>query len=355
MRTGRQGRLFSLCAAQTQAPRARLEANKVYLIRTGTTDPAYNLAAEEYLLRHRREDIFYLWRNAPSIIIGKNQNAYSEIDVDYVREHGIKVVRRLTGGGAVFHDLGNINFTFIATQKEAGADVSFERFTRPVIEFLRSLGLDAAFSGRNDIQVSGYKISGNAQTRCGDRFMHHGTLLFGANMTDLSRALTVHPLKIQGKSIRSVRARVANISEFLAEPMEVTAFMDKLLAFVEAQYPDGEAYAFTEADRTAIARLCEEKYAQWSWNFGENPAYSFQKTAKFDGGLIEVRMDIEGERIARIRIAGDFFGVAEMSELEAALTGVRHEQESIRAALAGVDLAAYLGGITAEQLLQTMF
>ena len=327
----------------------------MYLIRTGTTDPAYNLAAEEYLLRHRREDIFYLWRNAPSIIIGKNQNAYSEIDVDYVREHGIKVVRRLTGGGAVFHDLGNINFTFIATQKEAGADVSFERFTRPVIEFLRSLGLDAAFSGRNDIQVSGYKISGNAQTRCGDRFMHHGTLLFGANMTDLSRALTVHPLKIQGKSIRSVRARVANISEVLAEPMEVTAFMDKLLAFVEAQYPDGEAYAFTEADRTAIARLCEEKYAQWSWNFGENPAYSFQKTAKFDGGLIEVRMDIEGERIARIRIAGDFFGVAEMSELEAALTGVRHEQESIRAALAGVDLAAYLGGITAEQLLQTMF
>ena len=152
-----------------------------------------------------------------------------------------------------------------------------------------------------------------------------------------------------------MRARVANISEFLAEPMEVTAFMDKLLAFVEAQYPDGEAYAFTEADRTAIARLCEEKYAQWSWNFGENPAYSFQKTAKFDGGLIEVRMDIEGERIARIRIAGDFFGVAEMSELEAALTGVRHEQESIRAALAGVDLAAYLGGITAEQLLQTMF
>ena len=187
--------------------------------------------------------------------------------------------------------------------------MSFERFTRPVIEFLRSLGLDAAFSGRNDIQVSGYKISGNAQTRCGDRFMHHGTLLFGANMTDLSRALTVHPLKIQGKSIRSVRARVANISEFLAEPMEVTAFMDKLLAFVEAQYPDGEAYAFTEADRAAIARLCEEKYAQWSWNFGENPAYSFQKTAKFDGGLIEVRMDIEGERIARIRIAGDFSGL----------------------------------------------
>ena len=128
----------------------------MYLIRTDTTDPAYNLAAEEFLLKQKRGDIFYLWRNKPSIIIGKNQNAYSEIDVDYVRDHGIQVVRRLTGGGAVFHDLGNINFTFIASLKEAGADVSFERVTRPVVDFLRSLGLDAAFSGRSDKQVSGY-------------------------------------------------------------------------------------------------------------------------------------------------------------------------------------------------------
>ena len=344
-----------LCVRRGQVCRAYLEAYEMYLIRTDTTDPAYNLAAEEFLLKQKRGDIFYLWRNKPSIIIGKNQNAYSEIDVDYVRDHGIQVVRRLTGGGAVFHDLGNINFTFIATQKEAGADVSFERFTRPVVDFLRSLGLDAAFSGRNDIQVSGYKISGNAQTRFGDRFMHHGTLLFGANMTDLSRALTVHPLKIQGKSIQSVRARVANISEFLKEPMEITEFMDKLLAFVKAKYPDSEAYTLSKEDHAQIGRLCAEKYAQWGWNFGENPAYSFQKTAKFDGGLIEVRMDIDGERITGIRIAGDFFGVAEISELEAALTGVSHEPEAIRAALAGMDLVPYLGGITTEQLIQTMF
>ena len=322
-----------LCVRRGQVCRAHLEAYEMYLIRTDTTDPAYNLAAEEFLLKQKRGDIFYLWRNKPSIIIGKNQNAYSEIDVDYVRDHGIQVVRRLTGGGAV----------------------SFERFTRPVVDFLRSLGLDAAFSGRNDIQVSGYKISGNAQTRFGDRFMHHGTLLFGANMTDLSRALTVHPLKIQGKSIQSVRARVANISEFLKEPMEITEFMDKLLAFVEAKYPDSEAYTLSKEDHAQIGRLCAEKYAQWGWNFGENPAYSFQKTAKFDGGLIEVRMDIDGERITGIRIAGDFFGVAEISELEAALTGVSHEPEAIRAALAGMDLVPYLGGITTEQLIQTMF
>lgn len=327
----------------------------MYLIRTETTDPAYNLAAEEYLLTQKAEEIFYLWRNAPSIIIGRNQNAYSEIDVDYVRENHIKVIRRLTGGGAVFHDLGNINFTFITAKPDDVKNASFDRFTQPVVAFLQSLGLSAAFAGRNDIQVEGHKISGNAQTCVGDRFLHHGTLLYQANMNDLSRALTVHPLKIQGKGIQSVRARVANISDFLRAPMDIVEFMDRLLAFVKQTYPDSRMYELTEDDKAQIERLHREKYAQWSWNFGENPDYAFQKAAKYDGGLIEVRMNIEHEQIRQIKIAGDFFSFAELRELEDRLCGAAHEPEAIRRALCGVDVPAYLGGITAEQLIATMF
>ncbi|MBO7177076.1 MAG: lipoate--protein ligase [Clostridia bacterium] len=319
-----------------------------------STDPTYNLAMEEHLLREHDGDIFFLWRNAASIIIGRNQNAYSEINVDYVQQHDIRVVRRITGGGAVFHDLGNVNFSFIAKATQDD-ELSFARFTAPVVDYLRSLGINAALTGRNDIEIDGKKISGNAQTRVEDRFLHHGTLLFEVGMTDLTGALQVHPLKIKSKGIASVRARVSNISEHLPEPMTVEAFMQGLVDYVRRTNESFTVCEFTQEDDEAAKKLQAEKYSQWSWNFGENPRYSLTKAAKFPAGLIEVQMNIDQEVIQDVRITGDFFAFGDVCELEQALCGVIHRPESIRLAIRDIPLKKYIGGITAEQLIETMF
>ncbi len=318
------------------------------------TDPTYNLAMEEHLLRTHKEDVFFLWRNGPSIIIGRNQNAYSEINIDYVNEHRIRVVRRITGGGAVFHDLGNVNFSFM-TKATEGDELSFARFTAPVVDYLRSLGINAGLTGRNDIEIEGKKISGNAQTKVGKRFLHHGTLLFEVGMADLTGALQVHPLKIKSKGIASVRARVSNISEHLSSPMSVEEFMAGLTEYVRKTSESFTVCEFTEEDIEQAQRLQAEKYSRWDWNFGENPSYAFSKAAKFPAGLIEVQMNISQEVIHNVRITGDFFAFGEIGELEQALCGVPHRQEDIALAIRDLPLKKYIGGITAQQLIETMF
>lgn len=323
------------------------------LIITNETRPGFNLAAEEYLLKQTQEDIFFLWRNAPAVIIGKNQNAYSEIDIDYVKKNNITVIRRLTGGGAVFHDLGNICFTFIANVDD-DEDVSFQRFTKPIADFLKTLGVEAQFAGRNDIEIDGQKISGNAQTKYKNRFMHHGTLLFSSSMNDMSKALTVNPLKIQSKGIKSVKARVTNISAHLKEKMDVESFMQKLFDFA-LENTGGERYGFNETDLAAISRLYDEKYNTWGWNFGENPDYTFKKTAKFQGGLIEADMNIAGEKIEKISISGDFFAYGEIGELEDKLTGAAHNEAAIEKILRDVDLKNYIGAITKDEFISLLF
>ena len=324
------------------------------LVITKTTDPKFNLAAEEYLLKNFEEEIFFLWRNAPSIIIGKNQNAYSEIDIDYVKEKNITVVRRQTGGGAVFHDLGNVNFSYITSYSE-GEDISFERFTRPVCGFINTLGAKAEFAGRNDIVIDGQKISGNAQTIWKNRFLHHGTLLFCANMNDLSKALTVNPLKIQSKGIKSVKARVTNIASHINENISVEQFMERLFEYTAKNDTDGHIYELTAKDIAAIEKLKEEKYAAWSWNFGENPSYSFKKSAKYTAGIIEIGMNIENEHIKDISIKGDFFASGEIDGLEKILCGLPHKEEDIRNVLKGIDLTPYIGGITEDELVAVLF
>ncbi len=318
------------------------------------TVPALNLAAEEYLLKSFDEEVFFLWRNAPSIIIGKNQNAYSEIDINYVKEKNITVVRRQTGGGAVFHDLGNVNFSYITSYYE-GEDISFERFTRPVCGFINTLGAKAEFAGRNDIVIDGQKISGNAQTVWKNRLLHHGTLLFDANMTDLSKALTVNPLKIQSKGIKSVRARVTNIAAHITEKITVEQFMLRLFEFTLRSSENARIYRFTKEDMEQIEALSKAKYACWDWNFGENPSYSFKKSAKYTAGIIEIGMNIENERIKEISIKGDFFASGEISVLEERLKGLPHKEEEIRKALKGFDLTPCIGAISEDELLAVLF
>ena len=254
------------------------------MIRNPSTNPAFNLAADEYMLTQMKEEIVSLWRNDNAVIIGRNQNAIQEMDLDYIRENQITVIRRLTGGGAVFHDLGNVNFTFIQNHS-AGSFNDYARFTAPICGYLRTLGLDAQLSGRNDLLVDGMKISGNAQTIRGGRILHHGTLLFSLNMSKLAGALRPRPIKIESKGIQSVRSRVTNISSHLTQPMTVEEFLAGLEDYLIRTIPDLTARELTQEEKAAVTKLMEEKYGTWEWNFGRSPQYAFQRSAGIPSAL----------------------------------------------------------------------
>lgn len=319
------------------------------LIKNHNTSPAFNLAAEEYMLTVMGEEIISLWRNAPAVIIGRNQNAIEEINLDYVQENDITVIRRQTGGGAVFHDLGNINYTVIQ-RYQAGDFNNYAKFTAPVRDYLRSLGVDVQLSGRNDLTVDDMKISGNAQTVKGGRIMHHGTLLISLNMGNLSGALKPKQLKIESKGIKSVRSRVTNIASYLPD-LDVEAFYEGLADYFLKTTPDLVPYEYTEADLAAINQLVEEKYGTWEWNFGNSPVYDLEQSAKFDFGLVDVRLRVESGIIRDAFLFGDFFGLEDKSALEEALRGVRHQRADIEQALSTLTVGNYISGMTAEQLI----
>jgi len=318
------------------------------------TNPYFNLAAEEYILKKFQEECFMLWRNEPSIIIGKNQNTLAEINLDYVRQHKIPVVRRLSGGGAVFHDLGNLNFTFIVNE-DVSSFSDFRRFTQPIIDVLRKLSINAEFSGRNDITIDGKKISGNAQYYYKNRILHHGTLLFSSSITDLSAALKVRPVKFEDKGVKSVSKRVTNISEHLKEPITIEQFIDLIMNHIREQTRGSEMYEFTQEDIEKIEKLVREKYSTWEWNFGTSPDYKFKNEKKFAGGTVEVNLNVEKGIIKNVKICGDFFGKYDVSEVENLLKGVKHSEEEIKKVLSNIDINDYLANITVDNLIEVMF
>ena len=298
------------------------------IYRNNSTDAYFNLASEQYLLDTKQGEIFMLWRNSDAVIVGKNQNTYAELDVDFVEKNNIKVVRRLTGGGAVFHDLGNINFTFIVPVSE-NATLDFERFTTPVINAIKSLGVkDICLSGRNDIMIGNSKISGNAQSRYNDKTIHHGTLLYNVDISRLVGALRVDEDKIKSKGIKSVRNRVENIINCLAEPMKAEEFMEYLEEYV-AKETGAEIKDFDENDVANIQKLADEKYSTWEWNFGKSKEFSTQKKKRYPFGSVAVELVSDKGLIRNIKIYGDFFGTADVSLLENSLVGARLEKFSL--------------------------
>lgn len=318
------------------------------------TEPEFNLAAEEYLLRESESDVFMLWRNAPSIIVGRNQNALAEIDLPFVEANGLKVIRRLSGGGAVYHDLGNVNFTFIKTSS-AGLKIEFERYTDPILAALVELGVEARFEGRNDLTIDGRKISGNAQYLHRDRVLHHGTLLFSSDLAVLGQALQADPAKFEDKAIKSIPSRVTNIVGHLAEPLEVEDFIGRILAHRRRSDPAAVEYQWTEGDLEAIESLRQQRYQSWQWNFGRSPDYAFQRTKRTAGGTLQVHLDVEEGRIERARIMGDYLGLRAIAELEEALVGVRHDLQAIRKRLAAFELAEFMQGISKQELVEAFF
>lgn len=326
-------------------------AHTIYL-ETGSLDPRYNLAFEEYILSHRREgDYLILWQNASSVIVGRNQISAQEVNGDFAGENNIPVVRRITGGGAVYHDLGNLNYSFICDAEDMEQRTA-ARFTQPVVDALKGLGLDAEASGRNDILVSGCKVSGTASHISKGRVLHHGTLLFDSDAETIMKVLTPDPLKLQSKGIRSVKSRVGNIRSFLAEDISLPRFWEYLKTALSGS---GCAQGFvTEEEKQEILRLKAEKYDTWQWNYGSAPNFQLRCKDRWDGGILEIHLSVDRGKIHDIRIFGDFMALTSCEELEQALIGCPYQKDSICAAIEHISLKDCLGGITKEEFLQTI-
>ena len=334
-------------------------------IADNNTDPYWNLAAEEYLLKHLTQPVFRLWRNSNSIIVGQYQNTIAEVDIEYVKQHNINVVRRMTGGGAVFHDLGNLNFTFIEPHtKTEESNAMFRRFTAPIVEALNSLGVKAYLEGRNDLMIDGRKFSGNAMCISNGRVLQHGTLLFSTSMNNLGEALKSRPEKFIGKAVKSNVSRVTNISEHLPHPMSIDEIQHYLGEYIcshcNLSGQNGEIsqitpYSYTEADLEAIEKLKNEKYGLDSWNFGHSPTYSSGNVKKFPGGLVEVNFTVKKGVVTQLEIFGDYFFIKPTEEFVSQLIGTHHSREALLEKLIAINTSDYFSNITAEELVSLFF
>ncbi|MEO2077480.1 MAG: lipoate--protein ligase [Bacillus sp. (in: firmicutes)] len=328
----------------------------LFIDNKGITDPRINLAIEEYALKNLDIDETYLlfYINEPSIIIGKNQNTIEEINTEYVESNGIHVVRRLSGGGAVYHDLGNLNFSFI-TKDDGESFHNFRKFTEPVVAALKSLGVNAELSGRNDLLAEGRKVSGNAQFSTRGRMFSHGTLLFNSEMDHVVSALKVKKDKIESKGIKSIRSRVANISEFLPEEMDIQEFRSIILKHIFEGKEEIPEYVLTEADWEKIDQLSKERYQNWEWNYGKSPKFNLQHSHRFPVGSIDVRLEVNKGVVENCKIYGDFFGVGDVSDIENKLTGIRYEKGEIEKALADLEMSHYFGNISKEEFVNLIY
>ena len=320
-------------------------------LETGSTDPAFNLAFEEYVLTcKKRGDYLILWQNNNTIVIGQNQNAEAEINRAFVEQKHIRVVRRSTGGGAVYHDLGNLNYSFITDVGNMDR-ISMNRFTEPVVSALRKLGLPAEASGRNDILINGVKVSGTAQRIYKDRVLHHGTLLFDSDLSVLGEALRVSPQKYQTRGTESVRSRVGNILPMMQQKITLEVFKEHL----KKEFAAEEAEPLTLLEKEEVNRLRFEKYDTWEWNFGHAPRCKMLNSHRWPGGVLEIHLDVEHGKIKNIEFFGDFLSVADVSGVQVNLQNCVYRYGAVRDILCKLPLHLYFGTITFEEILASIF
>ncbi|MBR5734612.1 MAG: lipoate--protein ligase [Desulfovibrionaceae bacterium] len=329
-------------------------------IQNTSVDPAFNLALEEVLLNEisaERPDLAVLWQNRPAVVVGRFQNTYGEINALSAERHGVDVVRRMTGGGAVYHDAGTLNYTFIHYIEKDGVIPSFKDVGKPVSEALQNLGFPVAFSGRNDLLLDGRKIAGVAQCRKGDRYLHHGCILVDTNLEALSELLFVDQAKLASKGVASVRSRVMNLADWLAERcprrprLTVQEVRERILLFKH-----GTERVLTKEEREAASRLKAKKYSTWEWIYGESPEFTFRQRRRFPWGGVEVMIKIGGGHIAAMRICGDFFCNEDAPlALDRALEGCCYSRKTAEAALNALPLSSFFPQSSAEDWLLALF
>lgn len=325
-------------------------------------DPRVNLAIETFLLKKFKTDepilLFYI--NQPSIIIGRNQNTLEEINKEYVDEHNILVVRRLSGGGAVYHDFGNLNYSFIMPD-DGNSFRDFRKFTEPVIEALHDLGVEKAeLKGRNDLVIDDMKFSGNAMYATDGRMFAHGTLMLDSDINEVVNALKVRKDKIESKGIKSIRSRVTNIRPFLPEDkkdLTTKEFREAILLriFGVDSVDKINQYELTDEDWVEINKISNEYYRNWDWNYGHSPEFNLERRHRFPIGSVEVRLNVAKGVIQEAKIYGDFFGLGDISDVEDTLKGVRYEKEDLSGAVDKIDLKKYFGDITKKDFLQLIY
>ena len=325
------------------------------IINLMTTDPAFNLAAEQYVFDCLPKDrsYFMLWQNENAVIIGKYQNTLAEINRPYVEAHKIKVVRRLSGGGAVYHDLGNLNYTYITDAGELET-LNMRVFCEPIVKALAEFGVTAEINGRNDMTIDGKKFSGNAQYLRHGRVMHHGTLLYNSDLSAVSKALQVDPEKIRAKGIESVRSRVTNIRRYMKEDVPLFVFRDMLLEYIRRE-TESEDYELSEKDVREIERIRKERYDTWEWNYGKSPECTILKSGRVEGcGTIEAFITTDRGLITGIEFYGDFFSTKDPEELAQCFIGKKPDAEGFAQALEGIAVEQYFSGLTMEELLNLL-
>ncbi|MDA8343865.1 MAG: lipoate--protein ligase [Thermaerobacter sp.] len=319
--------------------------------------PPHNLALEEHVLRRfdPQNDYAVLWQNAPAVIVGRFQNTAEEVNQPYVEQEGVAVVRRLSGGGAVYHDLGNLCFTFVVRQANGRAG-NFDYFTVPVVETLRRFGVKAERSSRNDLTIEGQKFSGNAQYVSGGRLLHHGTILFDSDLDAVARVLHVAKDKIESHGVKSVRSRVTNVRPYLKSDVALEEFAKVLMEEIGRQAGGiGPMHHLSDVDESQVDELITRRYGNWTWNWGDSPPFTLRAKRRFATGAVDVRLDAQGGIIRSARIFGDFLGLRDVGELEAALSSVPFDVAAVRSALSPLPVAEYLGGIGLEDVLGLLF
>ncbi|UYW02493.1 lipoate--protein ligase [Flavobacterium agricola] len=330
----------------------------VFIDNQGITDPSINLAIEEFAVRYlpANPPILLFYINKPSIIIGKNQNTIEEINTNYVADNNIQVVRRLSGGGAVYHDEGNLNFSFI-TENDGKSFSDFKKFLNPIVEALAEMGIEAEVKGRNDILINDKKISGNAQFATMGKIFTHGTLLFNSDIDEVVNALKVRKDKIESKGMKSVRSRVANISEFLSETITISEFKQKILTsiFKTSAINQIPEYHLTDEDWKKIYEIRENRYANWDWNYGKSPISSSIFSKRFPSGVIDIHLNLKQGMIEDIKIYGDFFGIGEVSDIENMLRNKKYDREELKATLKNVNITHYFGAITLDDFMNVLY
>ncbi len=320
-----------------------------------SNNPRFNTAFEEFAFRKiaDRDDVFILWINEPCIVVGKNQNTVEEINQKYCEEKGIKIVRRISGGGAVYHDLNNLNYTIIANE-ESSANFDFKAMSMPVIETLAEMGIKAEFTGRNDLVIDDAKFCGNAQYIKKNRVMHHGCILFDVNLSVLADALKVSQDKIESKGKKSVRSRVTNIKEHLSDKSITTEdFKNLLKAYMNKHYNMTD-YSLTEEEIAEVKKIKASRNDTWEWVYGENPEFTIKRNRRLASGKVEALILVKDGIIENLKFYGDFFGVKDVAELAEKLNGVKYDKSSIKVVLEKEDITSYFMGISMDELLDIL-